>query len=126
MKKTLSLFLAMLLLATMLLQTFAAAKNACILVKGDANNYNKWSTILVETKKNWGSNTIKFEQTKGEMVYTGDPGGKDIYGAYTIKVTDKKTKKTTEHYWKYKKNYTLKLKDSRNYVIEIKPYKGLL
>lgn len=123
-QKILFLFLAAVFLSSAFLLPAqeAEAANACICVQGSAKTCNKWTKITVETGKNWLSNKITFSQTKGKMNYAGNLFNENSYGAYTIKVTDHTTKKTTEYYWKYKANYTLKLKDNTTYTIQIKPY----
>ncbi len=116
--------LAFVVLTIVSMAISVCAANACILVNGNAKNYKKWTVILVETDKNWGSNKINFTQTKGSLIYGTSPSRKDTYGAYTIKVTEGKGEKakTTTYYWKYTKDYPLKLKDNKMYKIEIKPY----
>ncbi|MBR2986730.1 MAG: hypothetical protein IKC63_01795 [Clostridia bacterium] len=124
MKKTSKIICILLTLITLLgiAQFTVSAANACVNVRGSAADCDKWVTIKVNTGKNWGKNTITFTQTKGVMKYYSSSSNKSTYGAYTIKVTNQDTGKTTEYYWKYTKNYTLKLSDNTDYIIKIKPY----
>lgn len=122
-RKLTTLFLVTFLLSLALCSTAFAAQNACVNVSGSASSYNSWKTITIKTGKNWGSNKITFTQTQGEMTYSPQPNATKLYGAYTIKVTDQSTNKTTEYYWKYTKDYTkIKLEDNKSYTIKIKPY----
>ena len=99
----------------------SAASNACALVKGDGDDYNRWITFIVQTGKK--SAKINFTQTKGIMAY-GDGTGLDskTYGAYTIEVINQKTGKSEKVYWKYTSNYTLKLDKNTTYTIKVKAY----
>ncbi len=124
MKRVFCTLLACLMIFCMV-QPAAYAKNACIAVSGSAADCNTWKKITVITDKNWGSNKVKFTQTTGTLTYQFYSPGQFVsnaYGAYTIRVKDQSTGKTKEYYWKYQKNYTLKLEDNKTYTIEVKPY----
>ena len=121
--KVIACLFASVMLFNFMTQTICmAAENACVLVKGNGDICNRWITISVKTGNNWGRNKITFTQTKGLLNYSGNIVNEKTYGAYTMKVTDHNTKRTTEHYWKYKKNYTLNLKDNTKYTIKLKAY----
>ncbi len=121
-KKLMSVLLATCLLVAAIPVT-ANAANACRNIGGSSSNYS-WTNIDVETGKNWGSNKITFTQNKGNIDYYGI--GTSTYGAYTIVVKEYKNGKVASEktlYWKYKENYTIKLKDRTKYVISVRPYK---
>lgn len=121
-KRLFTLLLAVLTLSCSLVLPTNAASNVCLNVSGSAANCDKWTTIVVETGKNWGKNKITFSQTKGRIRYSGSCFDTNTYGAYTIKVTNQDTNETETYYWKYKQTYTLKLNDKTTYTIKIKPY----
>lgn len=118
MKKFGAILLAILLLLGNM-QVFAS-EYSCVSIRGSAEDYNKWTKITLETGKNWLSNKITFTQTKGTMSRLGIAS--QTYGAYTIKVRNHSTGVTQTYYWKYSKNYSIKLKDNTTYTIQIKPY----
>lgn len=120
-KRIMSIILAALTLSLLMAQVTYAA-NACLYIRGSADDCNSWYTFEVTTGKNWGSNKITFSQTKGKLEYGVTGLTTDTYGAYTIKVTNESTNKTETYYWKYKSTYSLKLKDNTEYTIKIKPY----
>ena len=121
-----ALCLAMML--TVFVSTASAESNVCTpSIRGSANDHNKWITFTVSTGSRWlGSDKITFTQTKGSMSVQTDGSGEvstSTYGAYTIRVYNHSTGKTAEYYWKYKKDYPLKLDKNTTYPISIKAYK---
>ena len=122
--KCLSLSLVMIILFSILALPLSAATNNCMLIKGESDDCDYWYSFIAKTGKSIWSNKLTFTQTKGVIRANCDiVGGMKTYGAYTIKVTNHTTKKTTTYYWKYKEKYTIKLPDSNTtYTIKIKAY----
>ncbi len=129
-KRALSLLLAVVMAVGVMTQSVFAASNVCVDVGGSSKNH-VWTTINIDTgSKKWyqSKNSLTFTQTKGEIGYATVKGSEyaqkiELYGAYTIRVDNLDDDQgAKEYYWKYKKNYTLKLESDTSYSIQIRPY----
>lgn len=119
-RRSLSLLLVLLTLLS-ILSVPAYAKNACSVVSGTTK---RASSFYVKTSSIIFTHSIKFEQTKGS--FTGvNAGGKNCsgkgYAAYTIKVYNQKTGKTSTYHWDGCANgkYTLYLDRGTAYDITL-------